>query len=68
MQQKNENPIIELPDNRMVKFISLSIASLDTVCDGCVFDGCGHCPNYVTGTCIDHDGIKGNNGIFVEVN
>lgn len=67
MKSNNENDPIELPDGRKVKFVKLAIDALDEVCDGCVFDGCGHCPNYITGTCIDHDGIPGNNGIFLEV-
>ena len=67
MIENQEPEIVELPDGRNVRFMPLDIDALDTVCDGCVFDGCGHCPTYLVGTCIDYDGIPGNNGIFTEI-
>ena len=64
------NKPVTLPDGRKVAFLRVNIDSLDSICEGCIFDGNTSCmsDHHVVGTCIDHDGIEGNNGIFVEVN
>lgn len=69
MRKKKNPDIIELPDGRKVQFTPLNIDALDTVCDGCMFDGSESCKIYsdILGTCVDRDGKPGNNGIFTEI-
>ena len=61
------NKPVTLPDGRNIVFIPVNIDSLDSVCEGCIFDSNISCManHYDAGTCIDHDGIEGNDGIFV---
>lgn len=68
MKNKEIN-YVELPDGRKAQFITLNIDALDTVCEGCMFDGTELCKIYsdILGTCIDRDGKPGNNGIFTEI-
>lgn len=61
--------IYELPDGRKAYFAPSQIPSLDSVCQGCMFEYSNDCTDYIDliGNCVSRDGIDLNDGIFLEL-